>query len=66
VTLIDNNISGNCSAENFGSGQNDFRSLGFSGGTGAETSGVPEPGTLALLGMGLGAGSLLLRKYRPS
>src|ERR1022692_3938915 len=29
VTLIDNNISGNCTAQNFGSTQSDFGSLGF-------------------------------------
>jgi hypothetical protein len=64
VTLIDNNISGNCTAQNLGGTQSDFGSLGFSGGTGAETGGVPEPGTLTLLGMGLGAGVLWLRKFR--
>jgi hypothetical protein len=62
VTLIDNFISGNCTAQNFASSQNDFGSLGFSGGAGA--GGVPEPGTLTLLSMGLGAGFLLLRKFR--
>jgi len=61
VTLIDNNISGNCAAENFGSGGNDFGSGGFSGG-GLQP--IPEPGTPTLFSMGLGAGFLLLRKFR--
>jgi type VI secretion system secreted protein VgrG len=67
VTLIGNNISGNCSAQNFGGTQSDFGSLGFSGGSGTNGGGTgasPEPGTLTLLGMGLGAGCLLLRKPR--
>jgi Ice-binding-like/PEP-CTERM motif len=67
VTLIDNVISGNCSAQNFGSSRSDFGSLGFSGGTGGGGGGlqaIPEPGTFPLLSMGLGAGFLLLRKFR--
>ena len=48
VTMDTNTISDTCSADN-GSG-------GFSG--------APEPGTLTLLGMGLGAGFLLLCKFR--
>jgi type VI secretion system secreted protein VgrG len=64
VTLIDNNISGNCTAQNFGSNRSDFGSLGFSGGTSGGIQTVPEPGTLALLGMALGAAPLLLRKFR--
>ena len=64
VTLIDNNISGNCTAQNFGSSQNDFGSLGFSG-TGAGIQPAPEPGTLPLLAIGLGVGLPWLRKFRP-
>ena len=56
-----NRISNNNTLQDFGSGRSDFGSYGFSGG-GAE--GVPEPGTLTLLSMGLAAGFLLLRKVR--
>jgi len=65
VTLIDNVISGNCALDTFGSATRDSGSLGFSGSIGAETLGVPEPGTFAPLGMGLGAGLLLLRRFLP-
>jgi hypothetical protein len=60
VTLIDNLISNNNTAEDFGSNRDDFGSYGFSGG---DTQGVPEPGTLGLLSVGLGTGFLLLRKF---
>lgn len=58
VTLIDNQISNNCSAEDFistGPGRDDFGSGGFSGGPFVPESpvAVPEPATLALLGLGL-------------
>ena len=48
VTMDTNTISDTCSA--------DSGSIGYSG--------APEPGTLTLLGMGLGAGFLLRRKFR--
>ena len=58
----DNFVSNTCTADtNFGSGRSDFGSLGFGGGS---TEGIPEPGTFTLLSMGLGAGFLLLRKFR--
>jgi type VI secretion system secreted protein VgrG len=57
VAGTDNLVTDNCSAQNFGSGHSDFGSLGFSGGS-AGSTGVPEPGTLALLLMGLGAGMM--------
>ena len=60
VTMDTNTISDTCPA---GSSPSDFGSFGFSGGSTAQ--GVPEPGTFTLLGMGLGAGFLLLRKLRP-
>ena len=64
VTMDTNTISDTCSSGgDYGTGRSDFGSLGFSGGTGAETE-VPEPGTLTLLGIGLGAGALLLSKFR--
>ena len=48
VTMDTNTISDTCSA--------DYGSIGYSG--------SPEPGTLTLLGMGLGAGFLWRRKFR--
>jgi hypothetical protein len=62
VTMDTNRISNNNSLQDFGSGRPDFGSYGFSGDSGSQS--VPEPGTLPLLGMGLGAGFLLLRKVR--
>ena len=62
VSLIDNVVSSNCSAQNFGTGRSDFGSLGFSGVAAASES-VPEPGTLSLLSIGLGLG-FLSRKLR--
>jgi type VI secretion system secreted protein VgrG len=56
VTLIDNLISNNNTAEDFGSGRSDFGSYGFSG------SPVPLPPTLVLLGSGLvGLGAFRFR-----
>ena len=63
VSLIDNVVSDNCSAQGFGTGRSDFGSLGFSGADAGPAS-VPEPGTLGLLSIGLGLGFLSLRKFR--
>ncbi len=67
VTLIDNAISTNCAAQNFGdAGRSDFGSLGFSG----QATAVPEPGTAALWGLGLlalaGAGQMCSPGRQPS
>jgi hypothetical protein len=51
VTMEGNTISNDCSAYNGGSGRSDFGSTGFSGV--ARSTPVPEPGTAALLSMGL-------------
>jgi hypothetical protein len=52
VTLDTNTISNNCAAGgDFSTGRLDYGSIGFSGGNGAQS--VPEPGTIALLGLGL-------------
>ena len=67
VTMDTNTISDNCTAQAFDSGRSDFGSNGFtSGSSGGGLQPLPEPGTLTLLSMGLGAGFLLLRKFRPS
>jgi type VI secretion system secreted protein VgrG len=58
VTMTDNLISNNCTAENFGKGDVDHGSLGFSGGNG---NSVPEPATLML--MVIGAAELLRRHH---
>ena len=58
VTLDTNTISGTCSAGGVAG------SLDFSGGSLAGLPTIPEPGTPSLLGMGLGAGFLWLRKFR--
>jgi type VI secretion system secreted protein VgrG len=63
VTMDTNTISDTCAANE---SRPDYRSLGFSGGATAGIQGVPEPATLTLLSMGLGAGFLLLRRFRPS
>ena len=65
VTIDTNTISNNCSTFNNGSNRSDFGSLGFSSGTsGGGIQPIPEPGSLTLLGLALGAGVLLLRKFR--
>jgi type VI secretion system secreted protein VgrG len=63
VTMIDNLVSDTCAAQGLGTLPSDFGSLGFSGGAGA-AQGVPEPGTLTLLAIGLGVGLPWLRKFR--
>lgn len=52
VTLDTNTISNDCNVFNGTSGRSDFGSGGFSGGLPAVQA-VPEPTTLALLGLGL-------------
>lgn len=59
VTLIDNFVSNNNTAEDFGSGRSDFGSYGFSGGKGV----VPEPSTMLLLGFGL-AGIAARKRFK--
>jgi hypothetical protein len=54
VTLDNNKISNNNSAQNFGSGRPDFGSLGFSGGNGS-TPVVPVPGAFLLVAIGMGS-----------
>jgi hypothetical protein len=65
VTLVDNQISNNNTAQDFGSGRSDFGSFGFSGG--AQPTTVPEPSTVLLLGSGLvGLGAFRKRRSRKS
>jgi type VI secretion system secreted protein VgrG len=51
VTMDNNTISNNCSADSINEG-NDFGSLGYSAAETSTSSNVPEPSTLALLGLG--------------
>lgn len=56
VTLDTNVISGDCSnGGDYGSGNSDFGSQGFSGGPGGPVASVPEPSTLMLLLTGMTA-----------
>jgi len=52
VTMDTNTISNNCSTDSISQG-NDYGSLGFSAADARISSNVPEPSTLALLGLGL-------------
>ena len=64
VTLDTNTISSDCAgAGATGSGRNDFGSHGFDGS--ADTEGIPEPLTWALMLLGFGAVGATLRARRP-
>ncbi|MFH2043673.1 MAG: ice-binding family protein [Pseudomonadota bacterium] len=61
VTLIDNLISNNNTAEDYDSDRSDFGSYGFSGGSEGSAASVPEPSTMLLLSTGL-TGLVAFRK----
>jgi hypothetical protein len=61
VTMINNTISNNCTANGLGSGRSDFASTGFSGGT---LAAVPEPETYAMLLAGLGLLGFMARRRK--
>jgi hypothetical protein len=58
VTLTDNLISNNNTAEDFGSGRPDFGSYGFSGGF------VPEPSTMLLFSTGIAVLAVIRMKRK--
>lgn len=58
VTLTDNLISNNNTAEDFGSGRSDFGSYGFSGAP------IPEPATMLLFGTGIAGLAVIIMKRK--
>ncbi len=60
VTMIDNLISNNNTAEDFGSGRSDFGSFGFSGGNG--TTVIPAPGAFLLVAIGIASLSVFRKR----
>lgn len=60
VTLTDNFISNNNTAEDFGSGRSDFGSYGFSGGSGTPI--VPVPGAFLLAATGIASLSVFRKR----